>query len=508
MSTLWLTVAVLLVSLLPHLWYQRKGKHPYSSLPFPPGPKRLPFIGNLFNLPRGHDASVYRDWSREFGSEIVHLDVIGMHAIVVNSARAAREIFEKRSLLYSDRPSFLVLNKMLGFRWALGFMPYGRKWRNARKAFHSCFNSTASLRYHRLELQASQELLRRLLDTPQAFVEHVRHMAVDLILEITYGSNMRSMGDTGDDYVIIAEKTLDAMLIGSTPHAVLLDSFPILSRLPAWFPGAGIKREATRWRPFVEAMMDVPYRKMKETVRDGTAPPSVASSMAFELESKGVPEDIIKQTTASMYLGGVDTTVSALSSFFLAMVLYPEAQDKAQKEIDTVVGNERLPEFSGEASLPYVGALVKEVLRWRPVLPLAIPHRASSDDEYEGYYIPAGSLVIGNTWAIMHDESVFPDPDCFDPGHFLGANDTSPDFAFGFGRRVCPGRFMAYSLLWAMIASVLATFTISKAVDEDGNEIEVSDDYTEGMATFPLPFECRIEPRSLAAASLVRSTVL
>ncbi|ETW76894.1 cytochrome P450 monooxygenase 74 [Heterobasidion irregulare TC 32-1] len=218
---------VLLVSLLPHLWYQRKGKHPYSSLPFPPGPKRLPFIGNLFNLPRGHDASVYRDWSREFGSEIVHLDVIGMHAIVVNSAKAAREIFEKRSLLYSDRPSFLVLNKMLGFRWALGFMPYGRKWRNTRKAFHSCFNSTASLRYHRLDLQASHELLRRLLDTPQAFVEHVRHVVVDLILEIAYGSNMRSMGDTGDDYVIIAEKTLDAMLIGSTPHAVLLDLFPI-----------------------------------------------------------------------------------------------------------------------------------------------------------------------------------------------------------------------------------------------------------------------------------------
>jgi len=101
------------------------------------------------------------------------------------------------------------------------------------------------------------------------------------------------------------------------------------------------------------------------------------------------------------------------------MVLHPDAQRKAQAEIDNVVGTARLPDFGDEASLPYVSALVNEVMRWHPVAPvgtyltyifphdealdlssgfLAVPHRLVVDDVYEGYFLPAGSIVIGNTW--------------------------------------------------------------------------------------------------------------
>jgi hypothetical protein len=103
------------------------------------------------------------------------------------------------------------------------------------------------------------------------------------------------------------------------------------------------------------------------------------------------------------------------------MVLHPDAQSRAQSEIDNVVGMARLPDFGDEASLPYVSALVEEVLRWHPVAPIgahypaffsvvkqltfcvifglaAVPHRLTVDDVYEGYFLPAGSIVIGNTW--------------------------------------------------------------------------------------------------------------
>jgi cytochrome P450 len=80
------------------------------------------------------------------------------------------------------------------------------------------------------------------------------------------------------------------------------------------------------------------------------------------------------------------------------MVLYPKAQKTAQEELDAVIGEDRLPTFEDCAQLPYVNALCKEIQRWRPVLPMAIAHVASHDDEYRGYFIPKGSLVVGNAW--------------------------------------------------------------------------------------------------------------
>ena len=137
-----------------------------------------------------------------------------------------------------------------------------------------------------------------------------------------------------------------------------------------------------------------------------------------------------------------------------------------------------------------------------------VPHCVLSDDIYEGYLIPAGSVVLGNCWcdsnfflsfssahaypddplrAILHDESVYPDPYVFKPERFLGPDNTAttnfPDAAFGFGRRVCPGRFMAHASTWLAITSILATFEISKDVDESGNEIVPTGEYLSGPIT-------------------------
>ena len=89
---------------------------------------------------------------------------------------------------------------------------------------------------------------------------------------------------------------------------------------------------------------------------------------------------------------------AALQRFFVAMSLYPDVQKKAQAELDAVVGPHRLPEFGDRESLPYICALVKELLRWHVVTPICVPHRVVADDEYNGYHIPAHSTIIGNTW--------------------------------------------------------------------------------------------------------------
>jgi cytochrome P450 len=85
----------------------------------------------------------------------------------------------------------------------------------------------------------------------------------------------------------------------------------------------------------------------------------------------------------------------------LAMVLYPEVQQKAQAEIDSVIGMERLPVYEDRESLPYINALCWEVFRWHPVVPLGVSHRVMQDDVYGDYFIPGGSIVMGNVWCVV-----------------------------------------------------------------------------------------------------------
>jgi cytochrome P450 len=129
-----------------------------------------------------------------------------------------------------------------------------------------------------------------------------------------------------------------------------------------------------------------------------------------------------------------------LKIFFAAMTLNPKAMKKAQEELDRVVDKGELPGFSHKDSLPYIDALIKEVLRWSPPLPLS-PNRAMQDDIYRGYLIPAGTTVIGNVWAICRDPKIYPDPESFNPDRFLKDGKIDPlvfnpeDRVFGTGRR-------------------------------------------------------------------------
>ncbi|THH13309.1 hypothetical protein EW146_g6885 [Bondarzewia mesenterica] len=483
--------------------------------PLPPGPKRLPIIGNFLDMPKSGEWVTYRKWGKDCGSDIIHVDTLGTPFIILNSAKAANDLLEKRSSLYSDRPALVAITKILLLDWGMPVLPYGQTWRKQRKAFEHYSNSSASLNYRDIQEKGVQDLLRRLSETPQDFMEHIRHMSGQTILEMAYGIEVQSYNDP---YIDAAEKVLQAIAFASTAKASIFDALPFLVHVPTWFPGFSFQKEARKWVPYCTELIETPYRAAKEAVvrahpivkENGTARPSVVSSMLAQLENdrNSLDEDLVKHVPGTMYIAGVDTTVSAIFTFFLAMVLYPEVQKKAQAEIDAIIGHDRLPEFADEDSLPYTTALMKEVLRWHPVAPLGVPHRVVSDDIYEGYHIPAGSLIIGNSWAMLHDESIFPDAASFKPERFLGPSANKfPDAAFGFGRRVCPGRFIARASIWITIASVLATFDISKAVDDDGKLIEPAEEYSSGLVSYPAPFRCQIRSRSLTVETLIRSVV-
>jgi len=186
------------------------------------------------------------------------------------------------------------------------------------------------------------------------------------------------------------------------------------------------------------------------------------------------------------------------------MLCNPEAQRKAQAEIDKVVGMSRLVDFEDRDGLPYLDAMVKEVLRWHPVLPIGIPHYSTEDDIVGKYFIPKGTIVIGNTWYLSHNESVFgPDTDKFIPERFLNPEVKYPTMAFGYGRRICPGRYFADNGLFIAIASLLQVFDILPSIDETGKEIPPVPDFGSAIFSRPVAFTCRIVPRSSLAENLL-----
>ncbi|EKM54990.1 uncharacterized protein PHACADRAFT_119876 [Phanerochaete carnosa HHB-10118-sp] len=485
---------------------KRKGSHP-------PGPPGLPLLGNLLDMPDNPSWTTYIRWSEEYDSDILRLNVLGSNIIIVNSLEAANDLLDKRSAIYSDRPEMPMLNDLCEFGWNVAFRRYDDSWRNGRRVFQHELGPQVVKRFRSLEEQASHQFLRSLLREPTAFMNHLRHMAGYEIMRIAYGIEV---ADRDDPYVDTAEHAVGAVVATCSPGSYLVNIMPFLKHIPEWFPGAKFQRDAKVWRKYVTELRDKPFGVVKEHMRRGDAPDCAAKFLLESLESGDdagdYTENDIKFALGSMYAGGSDTTVSALGSFILGVVLNPEIQTQAQEAIDRVCPD-RLPTFADQDDLPYIDAIVKESLRWNPVLPIDVAHCSIADDVYRGYYIPKGSLVLANSWcaAILHDEQAYPDPLRFNPDRFMkdGKLDPSvrePDAAFGFGRRVCPGRYLAYEAIWIAVACMLAVFNLSKAKDEHGMEITPSGEYNVGFACYPKPFPCDIRPRSSLHEALIRAT--
>jgi cytochrome P450 len=146
-------------------------------------------------------------------------------------------------------------------------------------------------------------------------------------------------------------------------------------------------------------MTNWPYTFAQKTMSEGTAVASYTTNLLQAKQNLSSEEEhAIKWSAASLYGGGADTTVSVVYSLFLAMTLFPEIQRRAQEEIDNVIGNDRLPSLADRGTLPYTEAIILELLRWQPVIPLGVPHRCSEENEYNGYRIPKDSIVMPNQW--------------------------------------------------------------------------------------------------------------
>jgi len=297
--------------------------------------------------------------------------------------------------------------------------------------------------------------------------------------------------------------------LGSHP----IDFIKSLEKLPLRIWGRNLASNVVRLQELLQEIKTRLHNVVRQEMDAGIARPSMLATL-LEEHNHGNHDDSIRAAAAMTYIAGADTTIISLDTFIIAMMVYPDAQKKGQEAIDNLLHGERLPQFSDRPMLPFLEALIKEVLRWRPAVPLGVPHRLVQDDEYKGYHLPKGSVIFPNVWQCMFDEDDFPEPSKFSPDRFMDGKVLKQDFvdphglAFGFGRRVCPGRHLADASLWIAMATLLAVFNISKPVDENGNVVEpdLEPDLHFGFL-HSRAYRAQIKPRSSAALELLQAAI-
>ncbi|KAI0675616.1 cytochrome P450 [Trametes maxima] len=492
----WVTLVLALLLLGAALFFSRR-----SRAKFPPGPEGLPILGCVHKLPTTFQERTLLEWSREYG-DFMYLKLFRTPTIVLSSIEAARDLLDKRSAKYSDRPQMVMLTELLDVKSALPTIPYGPRMRKHRKWMYDAVgNKEKLLAYRSLRRQALRAFLRNLASDPGQFLHHIHLYLGGMMLEVTYGRPVTSMDDP---LFQLAEKGLESANTSGSPGSRLVDFFPILKFLPSWFPGAGFKRRAIAIRKHVHAWRDAGIDDVMSSMAAGQAKPSIFTTVLEQYGLSPSPEELdeIKGLSFDAYGAGVETSLATLTNFFLYMARNPHVLRKAQEEMDEVVGRDRLPDYGDRPSLPYLDAILEEVYRLQPAVPMGIPHCVTVDDEYRGCQIPAGSMVIGNIWAMTRDTRYYPDPEAFLPERHMPSEKqerpTLPpsSFVFGFGRRICPGQALADENLWFSIANIVALFDIGKALGEAGEEITPPAASVSGITNQPAPFVCKITPRS------------
>ncbi|KAH6818092.1 cytochrome P450 [Perilla frutescens var. frutescens] len=451
------------ISLFTVIWYawillKYSKKHRY---PLPPGPRGLPLVGSLPFLDLELH-SHFADLARTYGP-ILSLKLGGKISIVISSPAMAREILKENDVTFANRVVPVVVTAMEYGGRDIVFTPYGPEWRMLRKVCvrdmlgHMTFD--AFYCYRRKEVRNVVKYLYGLKGCRVNVGELMFSNVLNVITSMLWGGTIQGDGRAGvgaEFRQVVGEIT---ELLGK-PN--VSDFFPGL----AWLDLQGLKKQM---KVVIVKLEQIFERIIEERLRNEG---SIGSNSNFlevllQLREGGgteIPLTMmhIKALLVDMVVGGTDTTSSTVEFAIAEMMNKPEVMLKAQREVDDVVGKNRVVEESHTNKLPYLNAVMKEVLRLHPVLPLMVPHCPSKPCVVGGYSVPEGARTFVNVWAIHRDPSNWTNPNEFNPERFLnGEGDCGNDFTylpFGSGRRSCAGMAMGERIVMYSLASLVHSF--------------------------------------------------
>ncbi|KAL2161788.1 hypothetical protein VTH06DRAFT_7572 [Thermothelomyces fergusii] len=490
----------------------QRRKPPRGARPLP-GPRGLPYIGRVHDVPSQASWLKFFEWSKQYGP-IYQMKIFGTVHVWISSESVARDLLSKRSKIYSDRPLIPNLpdNRTSGTYLAL----LGRTaaWFRQRKLCNFLMHTSTSASLHSYPTLERDRFLYLFGLWPEHYVEWIEQLTSRTVSRLCWG--------TAQPGQILRHTTLGLLETispsGALPNVVgFLRHLPV--RLSPW------KRKERGRRDLEVRLFEANLAFVRDSLGRGQAGPSFVRTF---IETKADPDERVRHrwgdlpeavnVVGLMAIAGALTIGSPLQSYMLAMLHYPEWQSRLQAEIDTVCAG-ACPQWADSARLPLLRAVVKEVIRWRPPVPTGIPHASEEDDVYDGYFIPAGATIHALEWGITRDEAKYPDAETFNPARWL--DPAFPTFRepltqypnlsgfsqFGFGRRTCQGIPIVEQDLFLAMGGLAWGFTIRRRRDPQrpGRDLPVHwNDYTPLLIAKPAAFPFAAAPRSPERAARMR----
>ncbi|KAF9457241.1 cytochrome P450 [Collybia nuda] len=475
--------------------------------PLPPGPRPLPLVGNMFQIPQKDEWPVYEAWAKKYGP-ITYLTMLGTPMIVLNTLKAIRELLDERSGNYSNRP-LMAMKELCDLDWVLTYVS-GEPHRIRRGTVQRYFSGPASVKHRYHQQEESRILVANLLARPDSLEDHIKQHTSSSILLGTYGYRVSSANDPVLHEMERSFKQAEKL---NGPLAFLIEIGPNLKNWPNLLSLSGLNKYLEEIKTVFTACRSDPFTRTKELINEGNAAPcfvstsldDIASEPSLSVAEAKKKEELVEDCASVMYAAATDSSTATLRSFFALMALHPRVMKRAQGDIDRITEGERMPTFDDWENLPYINAIFMEVLRYNTVTPLGLPHAVLKDDVYNGMFIPGGSMIVANLWIIFRDPEIFVDPDVFNPDRFLGEKGARCrevlNITWGFGRRTCPGRQFAEAALFITLSSVIACFDIKPKITTKGEVPELKFDH--GFIRRPIIFPISITPRSKKWAEII-----
>ncbi|KZO99759.1 cytochrome P450 [Calocera viscosa TUFC12733] len=487
-----LLVVLLVVVIIRDVHYRRTCR-------LPPGPTGLPLLGNLLQLPAQFLHFKLHTWSKQYGPFYTFW-VGSQPYAVISSVEVGADVLDRMSAVTSHRPKMIKPREFF-FRGTITFwIDRGLLLRGHRRSMHASLNVQSTARFNHMQTDDAAVLTLGLLQHPEKkFHEHIHRFAGSVVLRSIYGGE--AIPIVGPDSSKRIEQLTDEAMHATMPQHSVVDTFPVLKPLierVKW-----LRKEADDWFEAMKGEAEQLYNAALPV--DAWDAPTIVHDVNTNMEKYGVSKREAVFMAVSLFMAGQETSHTSLRVFALAMLHHPDVVRAAQAQLDTVCG-ERAPTFRDRDRLPYVEALVKETLRWRPAVPLSLPHTASEDFEYRGRVVRKGTVLLDNLWSQTRDPSVYSDPESFDPTRFLDESGrlrpVTPgshldQLGFGHGRRICPGKDFAINSLFIACAHMLWAFDFQWPVDEHGKTLMcgVDDMMDNALVITPKPFEVVLKPR-------------